>query len=89
MNIDPNVAQRQADFIDALEEQLAELKNQPAQDFATGDLLEQQEPLARLNANIPQGMYRQFKAIASMRGESITDVVTSFVAAYIEQHIQG
>lgn len=85
-NIDPSIAQRQADFIEELEEKLAELKNQPVPDPSSASGFSEQEPQMRLNVNIPQSMHRQFKAITSARGESITDVVTALIGSYLREH---
>lgn len=42
-------------------------------------------PLSRLNANIPEDMYAQFKAKASLQKKSVTEVVTELVARYIRE----
>lgn len=46
-------------------------------------------PKMRLNAQIDADLYRTFHAIAIGRGESITDLVNTFVVDYIRQNAAG
>jgi hypothetical protein len=73
--IDVAVAQRQAEFIEELEDKLAELK---------GQQVPEEEPQTRLNVNIPQTMHRQLKGICSLQGLKITDVVYGLIEGYIK-----
>lgn len=86
MNIDPNVAQRQADFIDELEEKLAELKSQPVLETAPESAFSEQEPIAQTILRIPKSLHRKFKTLCAIRDESMASVINSLIAAYVEEH---
>lgn len=43
------------------------------------------EPTSRLNANIPEDMYADFKAKAAKEKKSVTEVIMELVARYIRE----
>lgn len=43
------------------------------------------EATSRLNANIPEDMYAEFKAKAAREKRSVTEVITELVARYIRE----
>lgn len=85
MNIDPNVAQRQADFIVELEEKLAELKATPTQDPSSASVVSEQEPMVRMTFDLSKSLHRKFRATCHDLDRNMTDELRGFVVRFIAE----
>jgi hypothetical protein len=85
-NIDPNIAQRQADFIEELEEKLAELKAAPVPELSSASAVSEQEPMVRMTFDLSKEQHRRFRTLCSSLDRNMTDEFRAFVARFIEEN---
>lgn len=48
---------------------------------------EEDEPTKRLNVELPKSLHRDFKAACTRQDQSMSDVITRFVEAYVARHL--
>jgi hypothetical protein len=84
-NIDPSTAQRQADFIEELEEKLAELKAAPVPDVPSASAV-LAEPIVRMTFDLSRSLHKRFRTICSDIDRNMTDELRAFVVRFIEEH---
>lgn len=84
MNIDPNVAQRQADFIEELEDRLAALKLE--QSTAAAEPEKEREAFVRMTFDLSKDLHRQFRTVCFSKDASMTDVLRAFIAQYVDEN---
>lgn len=85
-SIDQSIAQRQADFIEELEEKLAELKAAPTPEPSSASAVSEQQEIVQLIVRIPKKLHRELKALCVIRERSIVDVTTDLLANWVEDN---
>jgi hypothetical protein len=76
-NIPTVTAQRQADFIEELEEKLAELKARESPE---------QTPFVRMTFDLPRDLHRRFRTTCSAIDRNMTDELRAFVVKFLEEN---
>jgi hypothetical protein len=47
---------------------------------------EEQQPVKRMNLNVPVDLHNNFKSITASQGQNMTDVLLEFIQEYVDRY---